>query len=688
MKYLFTALICVCALAANAQGVSWKKHTKMADKLYEQGKYADAAEHYEAAWKQKKSKKELIYKAGECYYELKNFRKAADTYMRIKEEGGDLGLAGLKYARSLKQDGQYELAKKELLSYNKKYKGEDKKVVSRIVQKEIEGCDMGLSMKRKEDKSIVVELLSESINTLEDEFAPIPYSDDILYFSSTMAGEAKMYRSQRQSGVWIDAVAPDLPAVTGGQICHGTFTPDNKRFYFTVCETKGAWKGIKANCDLYVTKVESDGWSTPEKLRDYIRMEGTTATHPFVVHTDTEEILYFASDREGGFGGLDIWYAKRQLDSDQIDFTLPRNAGPRINTLGDEITPFYNSINKTLYFSSNGHVTFGGFDIFKASDLGNRFDQPEHLGAPMNSSNDDYNYIEESNGAGGFFVSNRLFGLGKISTIQNDIFIFTTPTEQLFVTGNILGQSKKPLNDVQVSLYELKNSNKKRLLQSKVSPNGAYQFTLLPNVEYKLEIEKDGYKSDAKRFSTFDHDDNSNYAMDFQLSAYDMSKGSVASKDPVFSESNSENGDRNRNGNRNETSTTQQRADQSQTRTTTPKKNIIINTAPTPPPPVAKTRPKRSTPSVPSEGPAHSGTYYKVQLTVAYNFNPNSSMFRDVKSMGRLDTQYIAEKNWYRVLLGDFFSLQEARDAMIKAQQYRFIDAFLVKYRDGRRMTP
>jgi len=656
----------------------------MADKLFEQGKYADAAEHYEAAWKKKPSKKELVYKAGDCHYELKDFRKAAETYKRIKDESGDVGLAGLKYARSLKQDGQYELAKKELLSYNKKYKGDDKKVVSKIVFNELAGCDLGLAIEDEENKSIVIEHLSESINTLENEFAPIPFSDDILYFSSTMAGDAKMYRSQRQSGVWTDAVVPDLPNVTSGQICHGSFSPDNQRFYFTICQTNGTWKGTKTNCDIYVTRVEDSGWSSPEKLRDYIKMDGSTATHPFVVHTDEEEILYFSSDREGGFGGLDIWYTKRQLASDDVDFALPKNAGPRVNTLGDEVTPYYNVQTEMLYFSSNGHVTLGGYDIFKTKSLGNRFDKPEHLGLPLNSCNDDYYYIEEKNGSGGFLVSNRLFGLEKINTIENDIFIFSTPSSQIMATGNIVGKDNEKMTDTNVNLYEVKNSTKNRLLSSRAVPNGTYQFVLLPNTEYRLTVTKEGFKSEEKRFSTFDHEEKSDYTMDFQLSELgSIASNTTSNNTPVFTESTTST------NRRTTTSTTQSSntntattyADNSNTPT------VIIDTRPTPPPPV-KYKPKKKYNQTSNVTPTHSGTYYKVQLTVVLKFNPGQSMFREVKTMGRLDTEYMSEKNWYRVLVGDFFSLKEARDGMLQAQQYGFFDAFLVKYRDGRRVTP
>ena len=113
--------------------LSWKKHVKLADQLYAEAQYADAAEHYEAAWRQKTKKKELIHKAAESYYIVKDYRKAAAAYEKVKDDVKDYPLAGLKYARCLKQDGEFDAASRELANYISKYEGEDKEIVEKIV---------------------------------------------------------------------------------------------------------------------------------------------------------------------------------------------------------------------------------------------------------------------------------------------------------------------------------------------------------------------------------------------------------------------------------------------------------------------------------------------------------------------------------------------------------------------------
>ncbi len=686
MKNALTfTLIFLSALGLSAQ--EWKKQAKKADRLAKEGQYEKAAQLYESAWEKKSSKTELMYKAGECYYELKDYRRASEAFQKVKNATGEAGLAGLKYARSLKQTSQYQLANEELVYYIKRYKGDDKKVVAKIVKNEIQGCELALQLAQERPAPILVEHLNENVNTLEDEFAPLLFSDDILYFSSTSGNQVKMYRSQRQSGSWTQAVIPDLPDISNGTICNGSFSPNGKRFYFTVCQSDKKKRVYNMPCQIYMTKNQNGTWSEPQPLHDYIRGKGTTATHPHVIYQGNEEVLFFASDREGGFGGLDIWITKRQLKADDIDFTLPQNVGPAVNTLGDEISPYYNSLKEQLYFSSNGLPTIGGFDIFSAQDIDGRFNNVQNLGLPLNSPNDDYYFIEETQSNGGFLVSNRLFGLEKITSHHDDIFFFTSPREEIVITGTVTDKaSQRPMEVVVASLFEIKSNDRQRLLQAKTFPKGKYEFVLLPNKEYSIVVEQPGFGASKYDFSTFHHEKNTRYTRDFAL---------APGQAPVETAT---------------ASTSSKHIRPKKRTTSSPQKNSSAAS-----PPRGRTnansktlasagKPKKTNPSAgqagrtsskpvkrrkaTSDAPTHSGVYYKVQLTVVIHYNPNQSQFREVKKMGRLDTEFLPAKNWNRVLLADFFNVKEAHAAMIKAQKLGFFDAFLVKYRDGKRITP
>ena len=517
----FILTFALVTFAQNNDDLSWRKHRKLAESLVEKGFFQDAATHYESAFKKNTDKKELIYLAGENFYKAKDFVKAAESYKFVKDEKDkDFDLVGLKYAKSLKQSGDYESAIREFTYFENAYNGDQKVVLKDFISKEIKGCELGMKLEGETPK-IVLNHLNENVNTSENELAPIAFSDDILYYTSTLSGKrAMIYRSQFQNGVWSKyAPASGLPTVTNAHLANGCFSPDGQRFYFTQCaleqtnEKKSKNKNEQvALCEIFVIKKQDEGWSSPIRLRDYINLKGFTTTHPNIVHTDDKEILYFSSDREGGKGGMDLWYCVRDLKSNDIDFTFPKNLGGNINTKGDEITPYFDAEKGVLFFSSNGLITIGGLDIFSSKGSLSNWEQPNNIGIPFNSAVDDYYYTEKKNRTGGFLVSNRMVAGEKNNTINEDIFEFVTSTKapEMFARGSLF--DKKSLNllkEVTVSLYEMNNGDK-QLLTTKVFSDGVYQIQVLANKEYVLEADKDGFQTGSIKINTKDKLDANN----------------------------------------------------------------------------------------------------------------------------------------------------------------------------------
>ena len=501
-----TIFLFLFALTLNAQSDNWKKNLKTADDLFGEAQYANAAEYYMAAWKQKPKKTELAYKAGESYYIIKAYAKAAEAFKNVKEEYADYPLIGLKYARALKQSGDYDAASRELVYFLNNYKGGDKDIISELVQNEIRGCELGIKMNAFPDEDVEIQHLSSNINTPETEFAPFAFNDETLYYSSTMAARAEIYRSLKVNGEWTKPERPGgFPDIENDHFCNGNLAPDNKRFYFTICKSKESWGGLTTQCDLFVIKSNEGKWGNPERLRDYVNIEGSTTTHPYVVHQNNTELLYFASNREGGKGGMDIWYMTRDLRSDDIDFTFPINCGSTVNTKGDEISPYYDQEGGSLYFSSNGLVTIGGYDIFQANGNKSEWTKPENVGTPLNSSSDDFFFVRTPSRQGGFFASNRLFGAEKISTTDEDIFSFTDgdSAPKISVKGNVVdGKSSENLNGVMVSISQYMEGGRKQFMANKSFDDGNYFFEVLPGAEYELEAQKEGFLPKTYVFST------------------------------------------------------------------------------------------------------------------------------------------------------------------------------------------
>lgn len=707
-KIFILALGLVCmAWNINAQKTNWKEHIKLAEKLLNDGRYGDAAQQYENAWRKKTKRIDLLAKAAENYKVVKNYRKAAKAYERIKDNK-TYPLAGLNYARALKQDGQYDKAKVELVNFLSNYKGADMDVIQEIVQMEIKGVEMALALGDKPATDLEIEHLSSKVNTPETEFAPMPFADDILYFSSTMGDKARIYRSQRKEGVWSKATLPDnFPKIKDEHFCNGTLAPDGQRFYFTICKSTESWGSLSTLCEIYMTKRENNEWASPEPLRDYINMKGVTTTQPHVFHQDGKEILYFSSNREGGYGGMDIWMTSRDLNSTDIDFTFPENIGGKINTIGDEITPYYLADDKTLYFASNGHISLGGFDVFSAEGSGKAWEQPVNLKTPINSSADDYFYVKTPSGSGGFFVSNRLYNMEKITTQHEDIFSFTEQIKDIVTQGTIYDNgSKNIINNAMVSLYDVTDDSRERLLTNKNVSDGRYFFPLIPNRKYKVEVSSDDYMPSSYNFNTYNFASQTEYGEPVYLDK--IGNTDIVETAPATPTAT--------------TTTSSSSYDNEEVYTEAPSAPVVSNSTPvstspveqvsTPTynPPPATAAPVNTSPSrtittttdgtsyttrgqsskdnykIITNAPRHQGTYYKVQLIAVVKHDEGHRRYNKVRGMGRLDTEYIVAKKLTRVLLAEYFSFGDAQSALQQVRDRGFSGAFIIRYEDGERI--
>ncbi|MEM9917033.1 MAG: hypothetical protein AAF990_02990 [Bacteroidota bacterium] len=696
MKGLAATLLFTCIFLSagplQSQNNNLKKQVRQAELLFDKGQYADAAELYEKAWLQK-NKKDYIYKAGACYLRLKAYGKAAKAFDQVSDAADRYPLAAFYKGRSLKQDGQYEAAQEAFQTFIKQYKGANAAKRMLLAQNELEGCDLALKWNAEtSDARVEINKLGEQINTVASEFAPVNFSNDILYYSSNMKGQrSRIFRSQRSGGQWSPSVTPEFPVMPEGQVANGAFSSDNKRFYFTICRNDRAWQDIQSECDLYVISRQGSQWSPPEKLRDYIKMDGTTATHPFVVSMGNKEYLYYVTDRTGGKGGLDIWYTSRLLDSDEFDFTLPQNAGAGINTAGDEVTPFYDLGEKTLYFASDGHPSVGGLDIFKSKGREEDWGTVVNIGMPYNSSADDYYFVRSATNNSGFFVSNRTFGMEKISTTDEDIFSFGDVLDVPTVKGQILSENGQLHSDLAVlSLFEIRADGQKRLLQNLTVEGGSYTLSLIPGKKYQLEASNRETAFAHINFNTFETDGATSMVKDIQLQAKAMEgqAKTVASTTPPPPST---------------TSLRNKGAEKPKQQEASTKERTVATTKP----PATKTR--VSTPAAaptrraPNDNPPSTqrryirdqasrviaipqGIHFKIQFKTALRYDANDPAYSRVKGLGRIDTEYLAEKNWTRVLLADYYSEEEAYEILKVVRQSGFPDAFLVKYRSGKRL--
>ncbi len=427
-------LLCAwCAFFAFGTSVAtaqtYSSLLKNANESFDKGNFSEAGDMYEKAARLKENKPETMYKAAECYYRMRNYVKAVDCYELAKDEFKKHELAGLRYARSLKQTEQYEPAIEAFKNFGRRYRGPRKSQVIAVVQNDIKGCELAIQMAAAKTATGTVQALPAGINTPANDFAPLPWSSDLLYYSGFVGKKVSLLRSLREGANWQQAdSARGLPESVTSKFGNGVFSADGKRFYCTQCDEAPAYEragnGLRTRCAIFGLRYESGRWSEPERLRSYINMPNHTSMHPCVAEEQGRELLFFASDREGGLGGLDLYACARPLESLDFDFSFPQNLGETINTGGDEISPYYEPNVQTLWFSSNGHISLGGLDIFKTARSAGKWSKPENPGWPLNSPADDlfFSKIMNDKKGGAFFVSNRRVDGRKPGTADEDIF--------------------------------------------------------------------------------------------------------------------------------------------------------------------------------------------------------------------------------------------------------------------------
>lgn len=451
------------------------------------------------------------------YLATHNYKKSESFYQKLIQSKSYKKHPEYLYylALSEKAQGKYEEAKKNLLLFKKKANQIDDAAIKKLYKSELEGCELALS-NLDEPGEFVVRNIGTSVNQPHIEFSPIPYGEDGMIFGSLTEQKERIYDLGEDSiffprrglyvaeeieGEWYKAGPFKGPFNTDeADIGNGCFSIDSNRFYFTRCKEDEIGKMI---CRIYVSNKDGKSWTEPELLDESVNMEGYTASHPTLGRESKRnyDVIYFVSDREGTKGGMDLWCSV--YDARKKVYKNARNCGSRINTPGDEMTPFYDIQTKTLYFASNGLPGYGGFDIFKATGEMSRWENVSNIGNDLNSSYDDLDYALKPSGKGGYFVSNRPGGQSLYHpTCCDDIYAFTnTKFIDISTTLCLMDTAGNILSGDLISLF-LIDSSGRTLVRTRVDAKGCTKFELRPGLEYELEGKKEGYFSNQVRLTT------------------------------------------------------------------------------------------------------------------------------------------------------------------------------------------
>lgn len=646
---VLTVLVLVPAGLA-AQQLGYREHLRLAERFGELGEHLKSAEQYARAYAARPKKEEYAFEAAENFFLVKDYARAAEHYAVVKRDWGTYPLAGLRYARALKQDARFEeavAAYKDYLSY---YRGDDLPIVRKIVEGEVRGAAMAQQSLATFAGARSVRPFPPTVNGPDGEAAPMPLSAGAVYFLTDRdGGFMRMYRTLRTASGWQPGeVAAQFPVVPGKHIGSGSLNPTGSRFYFGLCDGREVATQPTARCRIYVIERDDGRWTTPQPLPSYINTDDNSTAHPYLYREGENEVMLFASDRLDGYGGMDLYRCERPLDSEGTDFTFPENLGPVVNGVGDEVSPHYDPQSQLLHFASNGYVNMGGYDVFRTIGGRTGWNVPENLGAPVNSPADDYYYRPIPGTPEAVLSSNRAVRDAKTRTSNEDLFHVRPGAPLLTVGIQVIDSATAAgLGGVTIAAFT-RDGDRERLITNARSEDSFFDLELPVGTTVELRAQREGYHEVIRRVDVPDR-----VREGFQVPRIRMRRVVVTLADVQELES-----DR-----------------------TEPASGRLPTAQPT-----RTARPQQASPAVVAArtpAPA-SRVAYRVQIEARLKFEPYHPRYADARAIGELTSDFVpGSPNLYRVLLGDFGDLRSAEEAMRAAQRAGWRDAFVAKLEGG-----
>ena len=498
MKKLAILCLALFYFSVNSNAQTLKQFEKAGMQALQVHDFYAALDYYSKALMIEGDKVENIYNHAQAARQFGALTLAKESYEKVEKSNrkDNFPLTGFWLANVHQNMGNYEKAKMLYQQFIQKNKSNSSYADYRIkAEALIEETNYALKLINKMDERIEVVHLGKKVNSPYADVSPMPDGEKLYYSSLKYEKKKDKYPARRKISKMLVSNNGKKGHylknfnIEGRHVAHTAFNADKSCMYFTICDYT---EGAKIRCQIYYkTRTVGDNWSSETPLPDFINNKDYTSTQPNMgLSPDGEKALYFVSDRPGGKGNLDIWYSVMNSDG---SFNEPQNLS-NINTVDNDIAPFYHRASHTLYFSSDGHQGLGGYDIFKTEKADFAWTRAENVGPPLNSSFNDIDYYLNDEGTKGYFSSNRIgaIHIDKTSeTCCNDIY--KVNIEKYTVDLNAITWNKKtkePLNGVKVELEEITE----KVYRDQMDENkNDYFFPLDFEKRYMVFGTKEGY---------------------------------------------------------------------------------------------------------------------------------------------------------------------------------------------------
>ncbi|MCC6723681.1 MAG: carboxypeptidase regulatory-like domain-containing protein [Saprospiraceae bacterium] len=457
---------------------------KRANKQYELGTFNLAAQSYKEFLAKNTDNGEANSKLADCYRHLNQQEKALPYYQAAIASGEVQDIYIFQYGLTLQELGRYDLAKGV---FNKLGEKSDEFKVR--CKQFAEACEFA----SKSDAAEPYKVSNEFANTASFDFGPAFFGEQLVYSSGRSdirakdsrnapsggsEGTNRLFITQRDKNGFLE-VPTTLHTGFGASVNEGpaSYTTDGQWVAFTRNNFIDGTRmmpssGLEMN--LFIAQAKNDGdWDNAIAFPH----NGTDFSTGYPSFSPDGKALYFASNKPGGYGGFDLYVSFKIGDN----WSAPENLGGVVNSLGNEITPFFDG--NTLHFASDYHKGFGGFDVFRAEENGGRWSTVYHGGPGLNSSYDDYGYVFNTTRNIGYFVSNRPGGKGS-----EDIYRIVKEVESavIKVADALTGTA------IAGATIDFSNCGSGNQL---TNVNGLFNFTINDDLNCTATVSKDGFSS-------------------------------------------------------------------------------------------------------------------------------------------------------------------------------------------------
>lgn len=439
---------------------------------------------------------------GDVYFDLRKFEEAAGSYRSaILVDSTFFPKTYMNLARAEMQLRDYKQAISSINSYLRFSDLSKQNVLQANAMLELARFRSDLIARPVPFKPLN---LGPGINTEFNEYIPTITADNqtLIFtrrfpkteqtYNNLNYEEEDLYSSIFVDEQWIEAVPLSRNINSDGNEGSQCLSPDGKILFFTACDRKSGY----GSCDIYYSKKSGNDWSLPQNIGRGINSEHWESQPS--ISADGKK-LYFVSNRPGGKGLHDIWMS--EINENGF-WTKAVNLGDSINTRGKEFYPFIHPDNRTLYFSSDGHMGMGSMDIFYSRKTDDHvWSKPVNIGYPINDTGLEHGLVVSNDGLKGYFASERFDGMGNLDLYSFDLYEAARPQVVSYIKGIVYdSESKSPLE----AEFEIVNLETGELLiqASSDKVNGEFLISLPAGKDYALNVSRPGYLFYSDHFSS------------------------------------------------------------------------------------------------------------------------------------------------------------------------------------------